>query len=138
VEDTSIPPERDELVTLVERPARVVSADEVEALRLEQEAHPLLILRTPTDAEAEALGQALDREMRYARITVAPEGMYQVEQHRPRRGSDVEAWLKRRRDEWVPRGSEVHRALDGLLDEYRRRADYALPLDAPLEGTDGV
>lgn len=136
--DTSIPPERDELV---ERPARVVSADEVEALRLEQEAHPLLILRTPTDAEAEALGQALDREMRHARITVAPEGMYQVEQHRPRRGSDVEAWLKRHRDGWLPSspsGADVHRALDGLLDEYRDRADYGLPLDAPLDGIDGV
>lgn len=138
MEDTSIPPERDELVPLVERPARVVSEDE--ALRLEQErdasSSPVVLPRI-TGEEAEVIRQALDKEMRYARITLAP-SMYQVEQHRPHRGSDVEAWLKRRRDEWVPRGSEVHRALDGLLDEYRRRADYGLPLNASLEGTDGV
>lgn len=142
MEDTSIPPERDELV---ERPARVVSEDEVEALRLEQERDarpsPLVLPRAITDAEAEAIRQELDKEMRYARITLAP-SMYQVEQHLPRRGSDVEAWLKRRRDEWAPNEAGVwpdaHHALDGLLDEYRRCADYGLPLNASLEGTDGV
>lgn len=110
--DTSIPPESDESLPLIE-------------------------LRTPT----EELGHGVEG-LRGARLVPLPESMYAVTRHRPRRGSDVEAWLKRHRDGWAPHEGagwqEAYRVLDELLDEYRQRADYALPLDATLEGTDGV
>ena len=44
------------------------------------------------------------------------------DQHQPRRGSDVEAWIKRERDLNAP-GCGEHTALDDLLDDYRLRAD---------------
>lgn len=52
-----------------------------------------------------------------------------VDEHRPRRGDDVEEWLKRRRDAWNRTGErpEFH-ALDSLLDRYRECADYGLTL----------
>lgn len=42
--------------------------------------------------------------------------------HSPRRGSDVEAWLKAERDKYQER-TEAWYALDELLDDYRLRAD---------------
>jgi hypothetical protein len=72
--------------------------------------------------------------------------------HRPHRGDDVEAWLKRKRDELnaeierlnAARNSEAARmavmrfsgrdALDDLLDRYRECSDYGLSLRAEDEG----
>jgi hypothetical protein len=60
--------------------------------------------------------------------------------HRPARGSDVEAYLKERRDEhegWnashgVMRDVAWH-ALDNLLEDYRLRADTGLLLHQDIE-----
>jgi hypothetical protein len=59
--------------------------------------------------------------------------------HSPRRGSDVEAWLKDRRVEYIywngasgeRRGVEWG-VVDRLLDDYRLRADTRLALDADI------
>lgn len=45
-----------------------------------------------------------------------------LDTHTPTRNSDVEAWIKRARDE-QPGESEGWLALDGLLDNYRLAAD---------------
>lgn len=50
----------------------------------------------------------------------------------PKRGDEVEAWLKHVRDEY-PHGYGEWNALDNLLDEYRLRADTGLTLDRPIE-----
>lgn len=51
--------------------------------------------------------------------------------HQPRRGSDVEAWLKRKRDEISDLDAPAARfVLDDLLDDYRLRADTGVPLDS--------
>src|ERR1035441_10568653 len=44
-----------------------------------------------------------------------------VDQFRPMRGDDVEAWIKRRRDE-LPRNLDEWDTLDYLLDNYRLHA----------------
>lgn len=49
----------------------------------------------------------------------------------PRRGDDVECWLKQHRDTWQA-GSYLHGALDSLLDDYRLHADTGTPLNDPL------
>jgi len=56
---------------------------------------------------------------------------------RPRRDDAVARWLKKIRDEYQPspfdsRESGAYWAIDGLLDEYRARADYGLTLGADL------
>lgn len=61
--------------------------------------------------------------------------------HWPHRGSDVEAWLKAKRDSCGTREQRLRDAplnytwhvLDNLLDEYRLRADVGATLDAPVE-----
>lgn len=57
--------------------------------------------------------------------------------HRPHRGSDVEAWLKTKRDEYIGSPEEGYTlswaALDTLLDEYRLRADTGATLSTPAE-----
>lgn len=54
--------------------------------------------------------------------------------HQPRRGSDVEQWLRRKRDEYevAPgvRDAAEWNALDNLLDDYRLHADTGTPLDS--------
>jgi hypothetical protein len=51
--------------------------------------------------------------------------------HIPHRGSDVEAWLKRHRDEYAA-DSDDWRALDVALDDYRLAADLGRDLaDVP-------
>ena len=61
--------------------------------------------------------------------------------HNPRRGSDIEAWIKAARDSWaddgVTRSGRVRPTrtvqwyvLDELLDDYRERADIGAALDA--------
>jgi hypothetical protein len=57
--------------------------------------------------------------------------------HQPKREDDVARWLKRIRDEYQPnpfdsRESGAYWAIDGILDEYRARADYGLTLDDDL------
>jgi hypothetical protein len=52
---------------------------------------------------------------------------------RPARGDEVEAWIKRRRDEMPRTGDEWH-TLDWLLDEYRERADTGTPLTGEVPG----
>ena len=64
--------------------------------------------------------------------------------HVARRGSDVEAWIKRARDEFLrPDGGRPLRPtmagaayddLDDLLDDYRMHADTGTPLSEPVTG----
>jgi hypothetical protein len=59
--------------------------------------------------------------------------------HTPRRGSDVEAWIKAHRDHWLLQTRQhagEYVALDNLLEEYRLRADTGLSLsdDISLAG----
>jgi len=58
--------------------------------------------------------------------------------HAPCRGSDVEAWLKRKRDEHDGPDSghidEAWYALDDLLDDYRLHADTGVPLGDEVMG----
>ena len=49
-----------------------------------------------------------------------------TEAHQPRRGDDVETWLKRQRDRSGTRDRWL--AVDALLDRYRECADYGLTL----------
>lgn len=59
--------------------------------------------------------------------------------HRPHRGSDVEAWLKRWRDGYRKGDGKVSEAawfiVDALLDDYREHADTGTPLDAEVMGS---
>lgn len=55
------------------------------------------------------------------------------EKHQPHRGSDVEAWIKTKRDEYELHSSSWN-ALDYLLDDYRTRADYGKFLDSYIDG----
>lgn len=58
--------------------------------------------------------------------------------HLPRRGSDVEAWIRREReicDKWGDRQGWLQ--LDSLLDQYRLRADLGLILTEEIE-TEGA
>lgn len=53
--------------------------------------------------------------------------------HLPRRGDDVEKWLKAKRDTYAHRRFEpsqamIYDALDGLLDDYRLHCDTGTPL----------
>jgi len=50
---------------------------------------------------------------------------------RPMRGDEVEAWIKRRRDE-MPRTGDEWATLDWMLDEYRERADTGTPLSGEV------
>jgi hypothetical protein len=53
--------------------------------------------------------------------------------HEPRRGSDVEAWLKAKRDEMNTEDGDpsVHWfTVDAILDDYRLHADTGTPLDS--------
>lgn len=53
--------------------------------------------------------------------------------HIPQRGSDVEEWIKARRDVWSP-DSQSWQALDDLLDDYRLHADTGSPLFGLVQG----
>lgn len=60
--------------------------------------------------------------------------------HRPARGSDVEQWLKARRDDFKPlnyleQPDNYYYAVDHLLDEYRLAADTGKGL---LDETQGL
>jgi hypothetical protein len=46
--------------------------------------------------------------------------------HKPERGSDVEEWLKKSRDE--QEGNDAWYAIDDLLEDYRFRADAKLTM----------
>lgn len=50
------------------------------------------------------------------------------EAHVPHRGSDVEAYIKARRDSFMQLEDAEWFALDDLLDDYRYRADLGLDL----------
>jgi hypothetical protein len=57
-------------------------------------------------------------------------------EHEPRRGSDVEAWIKWHRDR-NPKGSDCSHGwyvLDDLLDSYREHSDTGTPLSAAVVG----
>lgn len=58
--------------------------------------------------------------------------------HEARRGSDVEAWIKRRRDELDGQaGGDITAewmSLDSLLDDYRLHADTGTPLTEEVQG----
>jgi hypothetical protein len=61
--------------------------------------------------------------------------MRQDPRHQPRRGSDVELWLKSHRDEYERWGVGISSfawyAIDMVLDDYRLRADTGSTLTAP-------
>jgi hypothetical protein len=61
-----------------------------------------------------------------------------VSGHTPRRGSDVEAYIRGFRDMY-PKGTPWWATLDELLDDYRLRADTGLSLgvDISLSGQSG-
>lgn len=48
----------------------------------------------------------------------------------PKRGDEVEAWLKAWRDQEI---GEAWRALDDALDDYRLHSDTGSPLNVPAE-----
>lgn len=51
--------------------------------------------------------------------------------HEPRRGSDVEQWLRRERDRYgQDRSVTEWRVLDDLIDDYRLHADTGVPIDS--------
>jgi hypothetical protein len=52
---------------------------------------------------------------------------------RPARGDDVEAWIKRKRDE-MPNMLDEWATLDWLLDMYREHADTGTPLSGEVPG----
>lgn len=55
----------------------------------------------------------------------------------PHRGDEVAEWLKEARDHFEgPQGGWAYRAIDGLLDEYRLRADLGLALIDELSEED--
>lgn len=54
--------------------------------------------------------------------------------HRPTRGSDVEAWIKRRRNQTAVKGSAEWYVLDTLLDDYRDHVDTGTPLGREVLG----
>lgn len=51
-----------------------------------------------------------------------------MNEHKPERGSDVEAWIKRERDALRHSWPDGWIVLDGLLDHYRLHADLGAPL----------
>ena len=53
------------------------------------------------------------------------------ERHQPRRGDEVERWLRDWRDGY-PGGSPAWLAADWLLDDYRLHADAGTPLDTEV------
>jgi hypothetical protein len=59
--------------------------------------------------------------------------------HQPKRGDEVEAWLKRQRDmyaesrEYDERAYWAYVVLDDALDEYRLRSDTGASLETPRE-----
>ncbi len=59
-----------------------------------------------------------------------------VVRHQPRRGDDVEAWLKSDRDallaEKSPWASLAAAVVDDLLEDYRLHADTGTPLDVEV------
>lgn len=63
--------------------------------------------------------------------------------HEPRRGSDVEVWIKRRRDS-LPGGEDPRKTsvgwlvFDDLLDDYRAHADTGTPLDRDVTRRDAL
>lgn len=58
--------------------------------------------------------------------------------HQPMRGSDVEAWLKRHRDDIGPSEyGPLKDLVDWLLDDYREHADTGTPLDREVQGPHG-
>jgi hypothetical protein len=58
--------------------------------------------------------------------------------HRPLRDDDVARWLKAKRDIPEMYGNyDYYYALDGLLNEYRARADHGLTLDDDISQLEG-
>lgn len=50
-----------------------------------------------------------------------------IKPYQPKRGDDVELWLKRQRDMWNRTGERPEfQAIDTMLDRYRECADYGL------------
>lgn len=61
-----------------------------------------------------------------------------AEPHRAKRGDEIEAWIKRTRDEysllWTQnRQADEWTALDNLLDDYRLHADEGTPLSSDAD-----
>lgn len=61
-----------------------------------------------------------------------------AEPHEPHRGSDVEAWIKRTRDEYGSSTDDAWRVLDDLLNDYRLHADTGTALVNEVEGPHGA
>jgi hypothetical protein len=81
-------------------------------------------------ATAQCVRHTIDAHLAAADGAAAPEPA----PHQPYRGSDVETFIKRARDQYPPDGdsygSERWDALNGLLDAYRLHADTGASLAA--------
>lgn len=63
-------------------------------------------------------------------IVLAVDEYREGEIHKAKRGDDVEAWIKRKRDEGT---LDYLGFLDDLLDDYRLHADTATPLSMDVQ-----
>lgn len=89
-------------------------------------------------AAAAVLSAAADTRPPVAEQLTAPTPILTAP-HVARRGSDVEAWIKRERDRFGGPGAHQRDAsswyvLDALLNEYRDHADTSTPLDREVQG----
>lgn len=96
----------------------------------------LQALRTGTDGLTDS--EREEYAMQFFRTANAP--LTGRIPHRAQRGDDVEAWLKRWRDEFLHPADEFNRAvwgaLDDLLDDYRLHADTGMPLSGEVRERD--
>jgi hypothetical protein len=58
-------------------------------------------------------------------------------QHIPKRGDDVETWLKEERSKW-DRNGDAWFAIDDLINSYRLHADTGMPIDQDVTDWPGV
>lgn len=63
-------------------------------------------------------------------------------QHIPKRGDDIEVWIKQWRDRYAPRRNDLDTAAwilaDDMLDDYRLHADTGMPIDQAVTDWPGV
>jgi hypothetical protein len=105
----------------------------------------VLLSQQETQAEADKLRNAFettaDSRTLWKTRALAVEGTSEADDryvtgHRPRRGSDVDLWIKRHRDSRLSNGQRTTawHAFDDLLDDYRDHADTGVPLDREVQG----
>lgn len=86
------------------------------------------------EMQSEELPARTDQNFRTEQRRLASLSLGHIDQsellvtHQPKRGDEVEAWIKSKRDDWEDASELVYGALDDLLDEYRLHADTGIPL----------